>query len=80
MCRNIKLLRRAGEPSAADELHNAALQFVRKISGMHKPSRVNEEAFERAVLEIAAASGRLLNELGTPAARRGREVEPTRES
>jgi hypothetical protein len=65
MCRSIKVLRKAGQPPAtAEELHAAALQFVRKISGFQKPSRVNQEAFERAVREVAEASGRLLETVG----------------
>ncbi|HEV3202069.1 MAG TPA: DUF2277 domain-containing protein [Bryobacteraceae bacterium] len=64
MCRSIKVLRRPGQPATAEELHGAALQFVRKISGFHKPSRVNQEAFERAVEEVAQASRRLLDSVG----------------
>ena len=60
MCRSIKVLRRPEAPVTPDELHAAALQFVRKISGYPKPSRANQEAFDRAVQEIAEASGRLL--------------------
>ena len=60
MCRSIKVLRRPGQSATDEELYNAALQFVRKISGFHKPSKVNEEAFLRAVDEVAEASGRLL--------------------
>jgi hypothetical protein len=60
MCRSIKVLRRPGETATAEDLSNAALQFVRKISGFHKPSKVNEEAFEQAVREIADSSERLL--------------------
>ena len=61
MCRNIKKLRRPGEFPTDEELHNAALQFVRKISGFNSPSQANREAFERAVREIAEA-GRSLFE------------------
>ena len=60
MCRSIKVLRRPGQPATDEELYNAALQFVRKISGFHKPSKVNEEAFLQAVDEVAEASARLL--------------------
>jgi hypothetical protein len=63
MCRSIKVLRKAGEPATADEIHGAALQFVRKISGFQKPSKVNEAAFERAVREISEASDRLLKSI-----------------
>ncbi len=59
MCRNIKKLRRPGETPTDEELHNAALQFVRKISGFNAPSQANREAFDRAVKEIAD-SGRAL--------------------
>ncbi len=65
MCRNIKTLFNF-EPAVTDEeIHGAALQFVRKISGFNKPSRVNEAAFIRAVDEVAAASRRLLDSLET---------------
>jgi len=60
MCRSIKVLRRPGLSASPDELTGAALQFVRKISGFNKPSRVNQEAFDRAVAEVAEASRRLL--------------------
>jgi hypothetical protein len=64
MCRSIKVLRRPGELATEDELRSAALQFVRKISGFHKPSRANEAAFERAVFEISKSSRKLLEEIG----------------
>jgi hypothetical protein len=64
MCRSIKTLRRAEEPATDDEIRAAALQFVRKVSGYRKPSRANEQAFERAVEEIAASSERLLHAVG----------------
>jgi hypothetical protein len=63
MCRSIKVLRRADERATADEVSQAALQFVRKISGYNKPSKVNQEAFEKAVREIAEASQRLLEQV-----------------
>lgn len=63
MCRSIKVLRRPGQSATDEELYNAALQFVRKISGFHKPSKVNEEAFLQAVDEVAEASARLLAEI-----------------
>jgi len=59
MCRNIKRLRRPGEQPSDQELHDAALQFVRKISGFNAPSKANEDAFHRAVHEVAEA-GRTL--------------------
>jgi hypothetical protein len=61
MCRSIKVLRRPDAPAAAPEISAAALQFVRKVSGFRKPSRANEEAFEAAVREVAAATERLLD-------------------
>jgi hypothetical protein len=68
MCRSIKTLRRPGQPATAEELSGAALQFVRKISGFCKPSKANQQAFDRAVLEITESSERLLRamEAGTP--------------
>jgi hypothetical protein len=75
MCRNIRPLHNF-EPAATDaEVHDAALQYVRKISGYHKPSRANEAAFERAVDEIAHATMHLLDELVTMAPPKNREVE-----
>jgi len=59
MCRNIKRLRHPDHPPSDHELHDAALQFVRKISGFHAPSKANESAFNRAVRDVAAA-GRVL--------------------
>jgi hypothetical protein len=61
MCRSIKVLRRPDAPAEAPEISAAALQFVRKVSGFRKPSRANEEAFEAAVREVAAATERLLD-------------------
>ena len=60
MCRNIKRLRHPDHPPTDAELHDAALQFVRKISGFQKPSKANEPAFEQAIRDITAASDRLL--------------------
>jgi len=75
MCRNIRPLANF-EPAVTDEeIHDAALQFVRKISGTTKPSRANAEAFDRAIEEVAADSARLLDALVTPAPPRNREVE-----
>ncbi|MGA2116156.1 MAG: DUF2277 domain-containing protein [Bryobacteraceae bacterium] len=70
MCRSIKVLRQAGAPATREEINAAALQFVRKISGMRQPSRANQASFERAVKEIAQSSSRLLNAVGPTAARR----------
>ena len=78
MCRNIHELFNF-EPEATDEeIRGAALQYVRKISGFHRPSRANEEAFERAVDEVAAASKRLLDSLVTSAAPKDRAVAAAR--
>ena len=78
MCRNIHTLFNF-EPSATEhEVRDASLQYVRKISGFTKPSRANEEAFERAVEEVAAATHRLLDELVTTAEPKDREVEAER--
>ena len=63
MCRSIKVLRRPDEPVTPDEISAAALQFVRKVSGSHKPSKINQPAFDAAVVEIAAATQRLLQQL-----------------
>jgi hypothetical protein len=63
MCRSIKVLRRPGTPVTPDEISAAALQFVRKVSGSHKPSKVNQPSFDAAVEEIAAATDRLLKQL-----------------
>ena len=75
MCRNIHTLYNF-EPVATDEeIHAAALQYVRKISGFTKPSQANAEAFERAVEDVAAVSARLLGELVTSSPPRDRETE-----
>ena len=63
MCRSIKQLRNAETPTTEEEIRAAALQFVRKVSGYRKPSKVNEEAFERAVAEIAETTQKLINSL-----------------
>jgi hypothetical protein len=63
MCRNIKNLRYPDRPPTDKELQDAALQFVRKVSGYRQPSRANQETFDRAVAEIAAASRKLFDEL-----------------
>ncbi|MGY1726843.1 DUF2277 domain-containing protein [Geodermatophilus sp. SYSU D01062] len=75
MCRNIRPLSNFEPPATEDEVRAAALQYVRKISGSTHPSRVNAEAFERAVEEVAAASTRLLGSLVTTAPPKDREVE-----
>jgi hypothetical protein len=78
MCRNIHTLFNFDPEATDEEIRGAALQYVRKISGFTKPSRANEEAFERAVDEVAAASKRLLDSLVTTAAPKDREVEAER--
>jgi len=75
MCRNIHTLFNFEPPATEEEVRDAALQYVRKISGFTKPSQANAEAFERAVDAVAAVSGRLLAELVTSAAPKDREVE-----
>jgi hypothetical protein len=70
MCRSIKTLRRADEPATDEEIHAAALQFVRKVSGYRVPSKVNREAFDAAVEDVAAVSKRLLEFVATPASQR----------
>jgi hypothetical protein len=75
MCRNIRTLYNFAPPASGDEVQAAALQYVRKISGFAKPSRANEEAFQRAVDAVAAASSQLLADLVTTAPPKDREVE-----
>jgi hypothetical protein len=75
MCRNIRTLYNFDPPATHEEVRNAALQYVRKVSGFTKPSQANAEAFERAVDAVAAASAQLLDELVTNAAPKDREVE-----
>ena len=78
MCRNIRTLHNFEPPATAEEVHDAALQYVRKISGFTKPSQVNEAAFERAVEAVTAVSARLLDELVTNAPPKNREEEAAR--
>ena len=75
MCRNIKTLANFEPPATDDEIRASALQFVRKLSGTTRPSRVNEQAFERAVEEVTAAAQRLIDSLRTSAPPRNREEE-----
>ena len=75
MCRNIKVLANFEPPVTEDEVRAAALQFVRKISGTTRPSRANEDAFNRAVDEITDSARRLLDSLETRAAPRDRDEE-----
>ena len=67
MCRSIKPLRLPDRPASEAEISEAALQYVRKVSGYRKPSRMNQEAFDAAVNEVAAATRRMLEGLTTPA-------------
>ena len=75
MCRNIRTLHNFEPPASEDEVHEAALQYVRKISGSSKPSKANEEVFDRAVEEVAAATRAMLDALVTSAPPKDREVE-----
>jgi len=78
MCRNIHTLYNYEPPPTNEEIRDASLQYVRKISGFTKPSQANEAAFASAVDEVAAASKRLLEQLVTSAAPKNREVEAER--
>jgi hypothetical protein len=78
MCRNIHTLYNYEPPATNEEIHDASLQYVRKVSGFTKPSQANEAAFARAVDEIAAATTRLLEQLVTSAAPKDREIEAER--
>jgi hypothetical protein len=78
MCRNIKTLFNFEPPATTDEVQASALQFVRKLSGMNKPSKANEETFSLAVERVAAAAQEMLNTLTTTAPPRDREVERER--
>ena len=75
MCRNIKTLFNFDPPATEVEIRDAALQFVRKLSGFTAPSKKNEEAFERAVLEVAESAKKLMDSLTTNAEPKYREVE-----
>lgn len=78
MCRNIHTLFNYEPPATEHEIHDASLQYVRKVSGFTKPSRANEEAFANAVDDVAAATQRLLDALVTSASPKDREVEAER--
>ena len=78
MCRNIHTLYNYEPPATNEEIRDASLQYVRKISGFTKPSQANEAAIARAVDEVAAASKRLIEQLVTSAAPKNREVEAER--
>ncbi len=75
MCRNIRVLHNFEPPATSDEVAAAALQYVRKVSGTTKPSQANQEAFDRAVHEVAHATRHLLEALVTTAPPKDREVE-----
>ena len=75
MCRNIKTLHNFKPPATEEEIHASSVQFVRKLSGFTKPSKANEEAFNRAVEQVAQAATELLDSLVTTAPPRNREVE-----
>jgi hypothetical protein len=75
MCRNIKTLFNFEPPATDAEIRASALQFVRKLSGFNAPSKANEAAFNRAVVEVSAAAHKLIFALETTAAPRDREVE-----
>jgi hypothetical protein len=75
MCRNIRTLHNFEPPATRDEVGAAALQYVRKVSGATHPSQANQEAFDRAVAEVAATTQRLLDALTTSAPPKDREVE-----
>ena len=75
MCRNIRTLHNFEPPATREEVHASALQYVRKISGSTKPSQANQEAFDRAVEEVSAATRKLLDSLVTKAPPKDREVE-----
>ena len=75
MCRNIRTLHNFEPPASRDEVHAAAVQYVRKVSGTSKPSQANQEAFDQAVREVADATRRLLDGLTTNAPPKNREEE-----
>jgi hypothetical protein len=78
MCRNIKTLFNFAPPATDEEIRAASLQFVRKISGFNKPSKVNEAAFDLAIEQVTAAAHKLLDSLQTSADPRDREIEAAR--
>ncbi len=78
MCRNIKTLFNFEPPATDSEIHDASLQFVRKLSGFTIPSKANEAAFERAVEEVAAAARTLIRSMTTNAEPKNREIEAER--
>jgi hypothetical protein len=75
MCRNIRTLHNFDPPATREEIHAAAMQYVRKVSGATKPSQANQAAFDAAIAEVAAATTRLLDGLSTTAPPKNREQE-----
>ncbi|MFL5906833.1 MAG: DUF2277 domain-containing protein [Solirubrobacterales bacterium] len=75
MCRNIRELHNYDPPASEEEIHDAALQFVRKVSGSNRPSKANAEAFDLAVAEVTASTRKLLDSLVTNAPSKNREEE-----
>jgi len=75
MCRNIKTLFNFDPPATDEEIRAASLQFVRKLSGFHEPSKINEAAFNQAIDDVAVAAQKLLNSLTTRAEPHNREEE-----
>jgi len=75
MCRNIKILFNFDPPATDEEIYASSLQFVRKLSGFTKPSKVNEAAFEQAVADVSQIARRLIDSLVTQASPRNREIE-----
>jgi hypothetical protein len=78
MCRNIKTLFNFDPPATDEEVRDASLQFVRKLSGFHHPSQANQAAFDRAIDEVTQVARRLLDSLVTTAPARDREIEAAR--
>ncbi|HLO10825.1 MAG TPA: DUF2277 domain-containing protein [Pseudoneobacillus sp.] len=78
MCRNIRTLFNFDPPATEEEIHAASIQFVKKITGYNRPSKVNEEVFNRAINEITMVTRNLLNSMETSAEPRNREVEAER--
>jgi hypothetical protein len=78
VCRNIKTLFNFAPPASDEEIYAASLQFIRKLSGYNKPSKANEVAFNRAVVQVAAVARMLIDTLETDATPRDRQVEATR--
>ena len=75
MCRNIRVLHHFEPPTTDDEIHDAALQYVRKVTGLNAPSRADHDSFEHAVAEIAASTKKVLTAIATRGAARTREGE-----